>query len=59
MITNQIYFRLATSVSEKTVRSVLRKFRSNRAIDSALRQAYRKYDRSKQTQSLLRRYLLG
>src|SRR5438093_195244 len=31
----------------------------SRIIDRALRKAYMKYDRSKQTQSLLRRYLLG
>jgi hypothetical protein len=58
-IMNQIYFRPATSIPEKTIRSGPRSFRSNRMIDRALRKAYRKYDRSRQTQSLLRRYLLG
>jgi hypothetical protein len=57
MIMNQIYFRPAANVSEKTVRPGSRLLRSNRMIDRALREAYRKYDRSKQTQSLLRRYL--
>ncbi len=56
---NQIYFRPATSVPEKTIRSRQRLLRSNRMIDRALREAYRKYDRSKQTQSLLRRYLIA
>ena len=36
-----------------------RALRSNRMIDRALREAYRKYDRTEQTQKLLRQYLLG
>jgi hypothetical protein len=33
-------------------------FRSNRKIDGVLRRADKKYDRTKETQGLLRRYLV-
>jgi hypothetical protein len=59
MITNQAYFRSAANVPQEIIRSAPLSLRSNRVIDSVLREAYRKYDRTEQTQRLLRRYLLG
>ena len=59
MTTNQAHFRSATNLAQDIARLAPRALRSNRMIDRALREAYRKYDRTEQTQKLLRRYLPG
>jgi len=59
MITNQAYFTSATNLAQNIAGLAPRALRSNRMIDRALREAYRKYDRTEQTQKLLRQYLLG
>jgi len=50
MITKRTYFRPATNLVQEIARLAPRALRSNRTIDRALRKAYRKYDRRKQTQ---------
>lgn len=56
---SQVYPTPTAEISIVAASSRRRTLRGNYRINDALRRAYRKYDCTKQTRSLLRRYLTG
>jgi hypothetical protein len=57
MIIAQLYFGETTVGAKQIRRPLPLSLRSNRTIKRALRVAYRKFDRRKETKKLLRKYL--
>jgi len=57
MISSQRYFEPGRMVAEKMSGTLPLSLRSNQKINAALRAAYRKFDRTEETEKLLRRHL--
>ena len=57
MISSQTYFASIANTGRTISRALAFSFRSNQKINAALRAAYRKFDRTVETEKLLRKHL--